>query len=379
MRVPTLTGMLKIWALTVLLMLAPGLARACPVCIDQPERTVADHALEDWIVVLARQDDNDPSRFAPVEILRGDAEDIADVPEIPFLVDDATQRTLARNPELSVLLTYGPPGDYTGLAPGSGLWYRHVGITPERRDTLDAILDEGALWDWGMTTDPARFGFFAARIADPDPVIRRMALTEVSRAPYRLIREIPQIPPAEDLLERVSLVTVPPVAPITILLLGLSDAPAAEAAIRRSFDSALTQGGVYAAAWIVAGIESDGPSALERSDGPTALARALERLHGEPALSREERLNMLTALTVTGSARPELRPAIVPVLVETVRRFPDHAGDLAYSFYAWRDWSIVPLYSSMLDGPLDHETRYILEIVVATAQAEQAAAPDRAH
>ncbi|MCR9087349.1 MAG: hypothetical protein NXH97_11445 [Rhodobacteraceae bacterium] len=363
MRTPTLAGLVKAWAVAFALMLAPGLAHACPVCIDVPERTVADHALEDWIVVLARGDSGNPFRFAPVEILRGTQHDIADAPEIPFLVDAATRRAMARNPDLSVLLTYGPPADYTGRTPGSGLWYRHVTINPDRRAVLENVLNDGALWDWGMTTDQARFDFFAARITDPDPVVQRMALTEISRAPYAMIRKIDRAPATDELLQRLTRVTAIPLTPITILLLGLDDSPTAEAAVRRGFDRALAGAGTSIGAWIVAGIERGGAA---------ALAQATARLRDAPEMSFENRRDILAALTVTGTARPDLRPAIASALVETVERHPDHAGDLAYSFYTWKDWSILPLYSAMLEGELDHDTRYILGIVVATGRAEQA-------
>lgn len=366
MHAPSLTGMLMAWAFALVMVFAPEPARACPVCIDLPERTVADHVLEDWIVVLARADSENPFRFAPVEILRGSRDDIADVPPIPFLIDAATRRAMARNPDLSVLLTYGPPADYTGRTPGSGLWYRHIAITPDRRALLDTVLTDGALWDWGMTTDPDRFGFFAARITDPDPVLQRMALTEISRAPYAMIRQIHSAPPAAELLERLTRATAFPLTPITILLLGLDDSPAAVAVVRRGFDRALAGAGLSPGAWIVAGIERDGTE---------ALTRATARLR-DTTLSFEDRRDILTALTVTGTARPDLRPVIVPALVDTVERHPAHAGDLAYSFYTWRDWSILPLYSEMLEGELDHDTRYILEIVVATGRAEKAAQPN---
>jgi hypothetical protein len=120
---------------------------ACLVCIALPERTLADRVIEAEAVVLARPDPARPFAFAPIAALKGDAAG----PAIPGLVDSATRRRLAADPEATVLFAHDADG-----------WTRLADAAPALRATVETILAAAPAWD--AAADPAaRFAFFAER------------------------------------------------------------------------------------------------------------------------------------------------------------------------------------------------------------------------
>lgn len=337
-------------------------AAACPVCVDQGSKTLADQILEARVVALARPDPDDPLRFRAVGLLQGAPNDLEDLPPIPFGVDAATAGRLADNPGLSVLMTYSTDWD-PGYGPEQeGPWYRHMIVTAGRRAMIDGIFQRGDGWDWGATTDADRFAFFAARVADPDPVIRDLALAEISRAPYAMIRTLTESLTAAEIRRHLASPDATPYAPVLILLLGASADPAGRDAARAGFERAMHGGSDQFPAWLVAGVEAG---------GKPALAQVTRRLTDAAPLDPQERWEIVTALSVIGSAREDFRDAIVPALAAAVHRYPELAADVAYTFFDWREWSLNPHFAELLEpgdpagGGVDHATRYILEIVLA--------------
>lgn len=328
---------------------------ACPVCIDFAERTMADGLIGDPVAVLARPDPADLSRFAVVEVVNGIAGILPDLPPIPFAVDDATSMALAADPEAAVLMSYSD--SYAGTG-----WQRTLLVTPGRRAFVDAILDAAESWDWEMTQDPARVAFFAARLGDPDPEIARVAAAELARAPYAMTRQIALPFDGDAVLERIAGAGSPVLERFHILLLGLvGDAPA-RAAVEAGVAQALAQGGPATGAWALAATELDRDA---------AIARIAARLAEPGNLSSEDLRGLRTALTEAGTGLPELRGAVTAALLPAAESDPAVAAELAYSFYAWQDWSMAPAVRAMLEAGdvTDHAQLYILKIYLNNAAA----------
>jgi hypothetical protein len=144
-----------------------------------------------------------------VVLLRGDAP-----PPIPFLVDSAPRRRFAAEPGDAVLMAHAPEEGWAQLA--------YAG--PQVRRMADEILAAAAVWERDDGT--ARFAYFADRHDHPDPAVRQLALTEISAAPYALIRTKQPRVSGEEIREVLRDPNRIPWAPIHILFLGLSDNPA---------------------------------------------------------------------------------------------------------------------------------------------------------
>jgi hypothetical protein len=164
--------MLRLLACVAALVLAAGQAAACLVCIALPERTIADRMIDAGTLVLAREDPGRPFAFAPTATLKGAAEGLP----IPFLVDSATRRRLAADPGAAVLFARDAEG-----------WTRLADADAEVVEMTRAILAAATEWD-AEDDHAARFAFFADRHDHSNPTIRELALAEISRSPYALIR-----------------------------------------------------------------------------------------------------------------------------------------------------------------------------------------------
>lgn len=183
-----------------------GPSLACPVCIDLPEKTLADRLLEAETVVVAREDPDRPFRFLPIRTLVGATEGR----DIPFLLDSATRRRLESAPDDGVLMMRSHGGD----------WSRGPLADEDLRRVAPLILElRGA----GETRDDARFAFFDELLHHPNPQLRRAAVDELSRVRYGLIRSLKR--PVDGASARRALAdrTAVPWAPFYILMLGLSD------------------------------------------------------------------------------------------------------------------------------------------------------------
>ncbi len=355
---------LLLWCVLFLgVVMFPLSALACTVCVDLPERTLADRLLEDRIVVLARPAADNPFRFEVIETIAGDAGNLEELPEIPFLVDAATRRKFTIDDKLTVAMSYGTADDGLLGARGTGAWHRLMTLTPERRQFVDDVLARAEEWSGNGRPNPDRFAFFARHHTHPDRPIQVAALAEIERAPYAFLRSLEETLPPGELRRRLRDINEIPFESLYVLLLGLSDRPEADAYVNDRFDQAMRGGRIRSADWIVAGIEVGGQD---------ALMRVAQRLLEKGALGETDRRELVTALSVTGTARPELRGILLPVFHEAARRHPERLADIAYTLYRWKDWTLAPYFEQLLEDEkkYDQVTRSILQLLVTAARSE---------
>jgi len=299
-------------ALALLVLTTP--AAACPVCMDKPEVTLADRLLRADAVVIAREDPARPFHYAPVATLRGEA---GAVP-IPLLLDSATRRRLDARPDDGVLFVRNRE-DWSRAGYADAAW----------RELAAAILDEGPGWD----EDPvARFAFFETLLHDQEGGLRRIAIDELSRAPYGQIRSMAKPLDAATASRALTDRTEIPWRAFHIRMLGLSERPEDQALVRaRNATAAHLGGSPELDAWATALVEIDGPG---------GVARLAEDWFETPGRDVEALRAVITAFTVQArEGDPALRPPILAVLHNLPSRRPGVAGSVAAALGEIGDFS----------------------------------------
>jgi len=332
------------------LLMAAGPAHACLVCIPLPERTLADHVLDAAVVALARQDPDDPFRYAVTEYLKGDA--VGAAGDIPFLVDSTTRRRMATDAEVFTILSRElPESEWALHATGGAPMVSVIRKIAARSD--DWLADAG---------NEERFAFFAALHDSPDPGIRSLALAEISGARYGLIRTLA---PKLSRAEVVRILRDPTMfewAPIHILLLGLSDDPADRAFVRSAFEAAgRSRAATSLGAWTTAYLEVDGAAALDR------IRAAYIEDQARPEAQMIEIVRSLS--TFSAVAEPALHDDIMEHLGMLASAWPGIAAEAARELSLAGDWSLAPLFEDLLaTGAIsapEHEFAVTLHVALA--------------
>lgn len=323
-------------------------AMACTVCITAPERGVAQRLIEDDLVVLARPAQTNPFQYEIVEILRGDPATIESAPEVPFLVSSVLRRRLSADPDLGVLMSYGPaePEDFRTQLLSERQprrWNQLLTLTSDLRPQIDQIVQAPG---WGaprIGSAPApRFEYFAALHAHPNPVLRRMAWRELRTWPYGRLRQItPALSPAE-LRAVLSDKNAIPDAPLAILFLANHDSQDARDIVAAGAARALAGGiDLNLGAWVVA---------LAEQKGSDAVRSVAEALLWPMEVTERRRQAGLDGLITAADALPELQPAVASALAEAARRHPQLLPAVAAALLKWEDGRLVQDVASLLDA-----------------------------
>ena len=335
-------------------------ALACVVCITAPEKTIADRILESETVVLAREDPSKPFAFAPVIVLKGSA----DGAPIPFLVDSTTQRRLGAASEDAVLFARtrrSPAQPFTQAKPEPE-WLRLAYADAEYRALVNRILALKDSWR-ADRTGRARFAFFEALHDHQDPAIRELALSELARAPYRLVRSMTPRLTLAEIARALRDWTMIPWAPTYILLLGRSADPAAHALVRETVQAGATLGAQSnLAAWATALVEIDGEHGID------ILTRNYARV---PERNAEELQEIVTALGVHAKdGNPTLSSVIVARFYDLARARPEVAPAIANQLASLNDWSQGDYFKKLLDSERrwSPAESFMLTVYVGTAR-----------
>ncbi|MCE8537880.1 hypothetical protein KBY27_10445 [Ruegeria pomeroyi] len=327
-------------------------ALACGVCIERPEKTFADLILEADTVVLAREDVKRPFRFEVTAVLAGsDPADLA----IPFLVDSATRRKLSSNASEGVLMVRQ-----------DSTWTR-VGYADAALQTVTGeILSFGPDW---QVAPAARFAFFEARLHDADPMLRHLAVDELSRAPYDRLRAMKR--PVDGMQARHALADRAqlPWRQFYILMLGLSDHIEDHQLVRHRLARELRSGGsTDLQAWATAFLEIDGQD---------ALAKLVHDWLEQPETDTDAVRAVIAALSTHARfADFEMASSIVPEIAALARRRPDVVGSVASALGQIGEFSYGDMVQSAVsDLPL-RQARAIdaAELFAASAYVHRARA-----
>jgi hypothetical protein len=303
-------------------------SHACAFHTYMPSKTLVDQIIEAEVLVLARQAPDDPFRFTPFETIRHRVEP----PPIPDLVDTATRRRLSDEPNHAVLFAYDADSDG---------WIRVTYVDEVMRPVVDHIVELAPRWSTGG--DDERVRFAAALLGQKNQALRRLALTELDRAPYSMLRKVGVPIGAEALLNDLWRFQEIPYLPIRALLLGLTGNDAARAVIRTAVERAAhVRSSSNLGPWATALIEIDG------SSGVAMLQALFLRDATQPAKARELVVEALAVHNI--SAEPQLRGAIGLALSDFLRRDPASAVMIARQFGSRNDWTQAERLKEALNG-----------------------------
>ncbi|SLN64501.1 hypothetical protein ROA7450_03410 [Roseovarius albus] len=304
------------YPLALATMLAVGSANACAFHYYVPEQTAVDWLIDGQDVILARPSADNKFAFASARILRGNAP----TEQLPYLVDSVLRKKMVRNPDDYVLFARKRDGEW-----------EHVSyVNAAYLSMIEQVQAEAVNWDPGYGAD--RFAMFAALLNHPDPALKNLALREIDKAPYVMLRQIELSIPVEELARELWSRQGYPFQSVRILLLGLTDADAARDEvynfINRSKDwDWATNLGAFATALI----ELDGGNGVNR------LENALLSDVAQPLDKLEQVVEALAIHNGTGS--PDLRTAIAGALTRMVALRPEAAPMVARQFGNRNDWS----------------------------------------
>ncbi len=315
-------------------MAVAGPAVACTVCIALPEDTLTDRVWAADTVALARPDPAEPFDYRVEQALSGNAS-----PAVNLLINSVERHRMTLDPHRVALLLHGPDGWQIG-GPDLALLARRM-------------LDHKVDWS-DAANDPDRSAAFAALHAHPDPMIRRLALSELARAPYDDLRGIEVALDVDWLAAGLAEAAWYPWRPILVQLLGLHADPAARALVRsRAFDVAADS----RAPWLTALVEIEGKAGIDR-----ILATQPQ---GEAAIAATR------ALVAHADPGHDLAPELAAALRTLAAGYPAVAAEAVAGLRALGDWSFAPDAAGLLAGGYVAEpgAAFALKIYLLTAQA----------
>ncbi len=308
--------MLKPLALGMALLAALAqVAAACAFHGYTPRPTLIDRLYASEQIVLARPDPANPAKYVPVAALAGDIE-FVDIPQSP---DASTRARLQSVPDAAVL--FARDGAY-------GPWESLAILDTRYRAVVETALQQQ--FRWQADTGPARYRFFAKLLGDPNADIRQLALQELDRADYRILRKLRLrgIAGVGHDLESGD----PKLRPIRILLAGLSRDKSLIAPLSSGLQRGSAQNLRYLGAYATALVELGGADAADQ---------ILTRLLTNPGYSLDSRERIIEALAIhglygSGAVRRTIKRGVPALLTSN----PDLAGPVARQFGRHGNWDM---------------------------------------
>ncbi|MBO9452232.1 hypothetical protein J7426_18305 [Tropicibacter sp. R16_0] len=293
-----------------------GQAKACGFHYYIPENTSVDRLLQSKDVILARPSRQNRFEFEATKVLRGQGPS----QKLPFLVSTVLRKKMELNPQDHIVLERAPEGTWKHVSYANAAYVEMV----------KSVLANSETWSRNYTPD--RFAMFAKLLNSPDPALKELALREVDKAPYEMLRQIDVNLSSEDLLSQLWTIKGIPFQSIRILLLGLSGDDAARVEIHRFIDTSKDKDraenlGAFSAALV----EMDG------LDGVTRLETTYLTDTSQPLAKLEQVVEALAIHNAVASF--ELHKAITDALSQMILQRPETAPMVARQFGNRQDWS----------------------------------------
>lgn len=289
-------------------------AAACEFHTYAPDPTVVEMMLGSDHIVLARPDPSTPGVYRMTEALVGPLLSI----ELPVAPDRSTTSRLKASPNDAVLVvredSYGP-------------WTELGYVDASLRSVLDEVIEQRSAWIMGGDED--RFRMFAGLVNHPSEDVRSLALKELDRAPYGLLRKL-RIPKIDGLIGDMAAGSED-LRPIRVLLTGLTAPAGGQAALTTALNDAVASDSPYIGAYVTALVELGGRTSADELSRKYLL---------DDRTSRETAEKIIEAMAIhsqSGSAR--VRSGVRKTVSNTLLLMPELAAATARQFGARSDWS----------------------------------------
>ncbi|MEM9305037.1 MAG: hypothetical protein AAGE01_23200 [Pseudomonadota bacterium] len=312
--------------------------------IAHPETSTVDVLLSAEVVVLARENPDEPFALLAIEVLKGDLRDA----EIDLFLNSRDRRRLKSEPDRSLVLALVPrAGHRTARAIGSRTRpneWRSIGYATEAYETLIRdILHTAQDWQ-GPAGVNRRATYFMARLTHSEQDVRELAYLEVGLAPYDAIRRADAYLPDEQLQMILADRWRYPQHGLAILLLGVNASPAERASIRGQMASSARLGwSMNLSAWATAFIEADGLDAIDWLD---------EHYLTDPGRAPEVVAKIVKSMSEHGNrGESALRARIVKSLGALIDAHPSLAGQAATDLAAWGEWGHAERFRRLRQHP----------------------------
>jgi hypothetical protein len=308
----------KISGLLVTGALSLGTAQHALACAFHgyiPDPTLVDILLGTEQVVIAQPRSSDPDRYVILETLLG-----PDGIEIPLTVSPETREDLEEGDGDTVLIArdgaYGP-------------WLELAVMDDRYRQIVEQVIARQSTWVFGG--DEERFQMFAALANDPNPAIRYLALGELDRADYSILREL-DIPQIDSLRAEVTIAD-DGLRPIRVLLAGLSDDQSYVELLKQEMSVAVADNRPYLGAYATALIELQGPRAVQS---------IVQHHFADETLPLETHERLMEAFAIKNQTADMItKQAILNGVDEVLFNAPQLAGAAARQFGFRSDWSMA--------------------------------------
>lgn len=321
----------------VVLLAGAAAAAACAFHTYLPEKTMVDHLLAAELVVAARPSPDDPFRFAITETLRGSAE----APSIPHLANSPIRRRLAMASDHAVLFAYDED---------TGAWTRAAYLDPVMREVVGTVLASADRWAAGDDADRVQL---AARLLDSNvTALRRLALGELDRVPYPVLRDAGVKISGEAIAAELWRIDQMAFVPIRALLLGLAGGDTARTLIHSGVEQAAKGSPGWLGPWATALVEIDGTAGVKK------LASLF--LH-DRAQSNDARALVVEAFAIHRAlGPPPVTRAIDRALRDAMNADVALRAVVARRFAMRKDFSqVAPIKAALATGPLPSAAQYI--------------------
>lgn len=330
-------------------------ASACAFHTSLPARTLVDELIESDHIVLARPDEQNGYSYRVVETLRDGGRPVV----LRQLVDSAMRRSLIANPHHSVLFVFDTDAED---------WVSIAYLDEERRRIIDTVMT--GMRSWGPDYDPGRFAIFEALQDHPDAILRALALQELDRASYKMLRTLDLRFSVDELLDGLWSMGALPYVPIRALLLGLSKDERARAEINTRIEKwSSGYAPRYLGAFATALIESEGAAGVDK----------LAELYLADPSQRLDTLEMVVeAMAIqSGANTPAVRHRIAEATAALTSARPGAAALVVRQFGSRNDWSQAEHLKALLSAKAITSAADLLPVVSYVAMAERAV-PDAA-
>ncbi|MGI9520590.1 MAG: hypothetical protein ACR2PG_02970 [Hyphomicrobiaceae bacterium] len=286
-------------------------------------------------MAFARESPVQPYTYQVVEVLKGHPEKEQ---KIDLLVNSVMRRRLAHDPASRVLLVRQEP-----RSAWQSLGFANTAYQAFTR----TVLSNANRWQPARISRD-RLNYFETLLSSDHDILRRQAVLEISRGPYRRIKAAGVHVPRQDIYAVLSDITWLEWSPFYIVLLGQSPLPEDKKFISDQFKTRARVAQVLnLAAWSTAFMES---GKVE------AVAFIADNFFRDPSYDRRALIEMQKAMSVLGSEYPkQFRQTIVAGYQRLLRVHPTMAGLVARDAANWRDWSFVHQLKEMIDEEVAFE------------------------